>query len=325
MAFKRDKREEEFMERSGATFRYTNKVTFQDLHHQWNVTNNGRERAKDDDSILEYMMRVEQGEVPPAPILARDEITKLFEVIDGVQRLCAQLELGTTVFSAYIVESDSPLLLKQMRITASRDLGGNPPTAKWNLAQAVRLLIMDDNMSVEEVARLLHRKPAVVQDEYDYQQTMFQVRTIGGPHELNKGLVKTLRKHANAEDFVKARTPVAEFLHSLKKSGFNNGESEPLVKRFFDVKRKGKNLHDEFNKKLGQHMQDPEVKTRLEGRPKSRLAGPIKLRRELRAALTVAEEVRASGERVTHLEEFYRLLNQIEKEIKQMDRRHTTT
>ena len=314
--FKKDKRTEEYLTAKGVSWKYTNKVTFESLVPTWNTVNWGRPKAADQEVILEYACRMEAGEVAPAPVLLQS--AKGYEVLDGVQRLSAADHIGATEFSAYLVETDSAKLPHVIRLTINRDVNGHPPPQSWGITQAVMRLCLEQKMSVREVAALCHCPVSRIEREKAIQVTSFQIRTIGGPHNLTKEIVHKVSEATQAMDFDKAPKPIAEFLHLLKDAKFTNGDSGPVITEFFGGLNRKKDLHTILASRLGLLREDSDIKRRLDGRPKTRWSAETKLTAALKGVVTVLEGIEKSRERIPYVEEYQQIVNDIRDRLKRV-------
>lgn len=321
--FAQDTREELFLKQMGAKFSYSNKLRKEDLAPKWDVINLGRSQATAEKVIDEYHRRMQAGSPAPAPILRHT--SKGLDVLDGVQRLCAEFRMGSTHFSGYVVKTDSDLLAHMIRVMANSLLQGHPEPADWNRMQAVQLLIIDGGMSAEEVARMGGWLKSDIQKDADYLRVDFQIRCIGGPQAprgLSKGIVLNIKDHAQENDFKMAGKPIAAFCHDLKNGRFTNGDSEPYIATFFDeVNRKNpKRIHEQFVRQLEAFHKDPEVHIRLEGRRSSPLNAETKLLRQLKSVRTVTKELLHARVQLVYMDEFFQIWKQIQDDLRLLEK-----
>jgi hypothetical protein len=308
--FVRDNREENFLTKMGVKFKYSNSITFQQLVPTWEDQNQGRSKSRVEEVVLEYAARTEAGSNAPAPILRTT--AKGLDPLDGVQRLGSEKLLGSTNFSAYIVETDSNKLALSIRIMANHLLAGHPEPVEWTKRRAIQMLAIENDMSLEEVARLGGWKIADVQEEHKAMTWGFAIRCNGGPDQLPKGVLLALDENAKMDDLRVATKPVVEFISDLKVGKFSNGDSKPHIERFFAVNRKDrKNIYEQFEKKHEEFRNDPEIKARLEGRKRCRLTPEIELRRILKTSLATAEKIQKNKHHIPYMEEFFQLWNQV--------------
>lgn len=319
----KDERTEQYLTRMGVKWEYVNDLTYDKLVPLWDGVNLGRSRVKVEEATIEYGIREQAGSIPPAPIL-RDTHEGL-EVLDGVQRLMAKQLIDCTRFSAYVVTTGSDLLARQIRVMANHVLnGGHGESAQWTRRQAVQMLVIDGGMSCEEVARLGGWNVKDMEEDRTYLETDFTIRSVGGPEGLSKGVVLNVAKYATKCDMKKAAKPVAEFFQDLKRGRFTNGDSDPYIKAFFDVRR-SKEVYQQLTDNLASFRRDPEVVTRLEGRKPSKRLPDGRLRWALKSALSVSSELVAAEEEIRYIDEFFHLLNQIRTNLQTLQRGATAT
>lgn len=150
----------------------------------------------------------------------------------------------------------------------------------------------------------------------------FKIRCIGGPQELPDILLDTIAKYTTQEELTKAPGPIAEFLNTVKQGQFSAADAEPFIEEFFAPISKAGKLHETLSERLEQFKQEPEVVTRTLGRRGHGLRRDVNLRRLLKAASTVLDELVESGEEVTYIDEFFRLLNGLEGKLHRVAKRH---
>jgi len=322
--FCKDSRTEQFLTQLGVEWKYVDKIKYEQLAPNWESQNLGRPKARIEEAMIEYGTLMESGSPAPAPILQDAE--NFFPVLDGVQRLGGGQLIGCTSFPAYIV-SASEDIARLIRILSNHRLqGGYSETAQWSLQQAVAHLVVAMGMSCQEVARLGGWKSAAVEKEEQYQRLSFKIRCIGGPEELNKGIVEQIGKVVDFDAIEAAKEPVAQFCQDLKRGRFGNGEAKPYIDQFFDATAKipkGK-LHKELTRRLDVFHADREVKTRLDGRPSQRRDPETKLRGAMRTLLTVTEEVLKTKTEIPYVDEFFQLLNQIRANLQKLGKKSLT-
>ena len=312
--FIEDGRTVTFLGQMGVKQSYTNCMTFAQLIPNWENVNWGRPRARVDEAVVEYALLTERGSQAPAPIL--HSTTPGYEILDGVQRILAAKLLNATEFSAYIVETDSPSLARAIRVVANKRLqGGHSESSAWCRKQAVSLLIFDQNMSIKEVAQMGGWSEKSIEEDYRARLWERSITQIGGPEEMNKGVLLTIAANAKLDDLVKAPKPIAAFCDALKTGRFGNGESEIHVKKFFDVHKGKQPLARQLEDHLNQFRSHPDVKARLEGRAGTRRTPEMQVRAAVRNLVTVTENLVKSKTGVPYPEEFFQGLNQARKNI----------
>jgi hypothetical protein len=318
--FTKDSRTENMLNRFGIEWKYSNDIVWSDLAPQWQATNKGRSKARVDEIVLEYAQRMEDGSAAPAPVL-RDTIAGL-DPLDGVQRLCAEEIMGSTRFSGYITKTDSEVLAVTIRVLANKLLAGHPEPEEWTRRHTVSVLVIDGGMSSEEVARLGGWKAKDIEDEKTNLEWGFKLRCAGGPEKMPKNILLSVARKAQLSDL--AFKPAVEFIADLQRAKFTNGESEPFISKFFDIKRGGKDCHKRFESHLEDFRKDTEVKTRLEGRQISRRLPDVKLLAAMRSVKTIVDGLAAKKEvAIPYIDECFQLLNQIRKSLTQLQSHQT--
>lgn len=321
--------EENFLTRFGVTWRYSNKETFGTLVPGWDVVNFGRPKARVEDAMLEYAERSKAtGSSGPAPVLritgrqSQDGSPNGREVLDGVQRLGGQHLLNVTTFSAYLVETDSDLKARQIRVSANAILHGHQESPEWTRRQVVQQLIIEGKMSVEEVARMFGWNPKAVEEERVFLNTGFRIRCIGGPEGLTKGVILQLAEHFQSEDFDKAAKPISAFCQDLKTGKFTNGDVAVHIEKFCTVKRGGKlPLHQQFATRLEEFRADESVQVRLtDKRAPNHRRFDTNLLSFLKSAKTAADKLVAERFPMPYPEECFTLLNQIESRVRELQK-----
>ncbi|MHC4346632.1 MAG: hypothetical protein ACYSUP_18345, partial [Planctomycetota bacterium] len=275
----KDSRQEGFLTRMGAKWRYTNAAKPEQLVKNWAEANIGRPRAQVEAAIRDYDNLYTGGSPPPAVILWKTPPG--LAVLDGVQRLCVLIDRRKVKeFSAYIVETDSATLATTIRLLANPMLQGHPEPVEWSKRQAVDMLVIEQGMSVED----LHDKSGWPIHELtrlrNILATGFQCRCAGAPNTLTDGVLLAVHECMKPDDLALAPKPIVEFLHDLKATKFNNGDSVPHIEAFFsDINRKksAKPRHRQFEDRLARFHKDPEVIARLSGRRPSKQSVDIRL------------------------------------------------
>lgn len=267
--FTTDERTENFLRFNGIKYEYSDCSPFSCLHDNWRVANLGRKNAIDEDAVLDYSCRMEAGSAAPAPIVMQQ--TDGYCVLDGVQRLCASLELGNNHFCAYVVSKRTSISKQHIvRICANGSINGqHTPDKGFLLQAAVEILYFGDNCSVEEIARAIGRTPDQVKAEVRYQKTVAFMEEVGYTGKLtnrktSKWLGSMIGRYADQDDWRIAPGPLKELLVTIDKCGFKNGTIEEHVEDFFDVKRTArKDRHAQFEAKLRDFKKSPEVQQKL--------------------------------------------------------------
>jgi hypothetical protein len=320
MMFAKDSRAENMLtSHFGVAWKYVNNMTFDQLTKLWDAENKGRSKAKLDTAIQSYALRWENGSTPPAPILR--SLPDAYDPLDGVQRLCAAHLRGLTRFSSYVVECDDEVTALGIRIFANKLLAGHPEPDDWSKARAVHDLIGVGKMSVVDVARMGGWAVKVVEDEVSVQKVGFALRCQGASERIHRHLLLAVSRHAKDEDLKLA--PVADFVQRLHDLRFANGEAEPMIEKFFAVKR-GKNPYDAFSIKLDEFLRHPETQARANGRRRSPKNPDVKLVAALKSVRTIIEDLEKQHCMIPYMDECYQIVNQIRDGLKRLHEMKTS-
>jgi hypothetical protein len=266
-----------------------------------------------DDAVLEYATLMDGGSPAPAPILTLTEHGH--DVLDGVQRLVAGETCNYTKLSAYIVICDNPDLVMAIRVLANARLQGRPEPPEWTKRRAVEVLIVERGLSPVEVGKMGGWRPADLEKTariLGWQQT---IRGIGGPDNLSDVMTEVIASKTTQEDIGKEPKVIAEFLTVLKASQLSAADAEPYVGEFFRVIPKINRAHHVYKERLETFKDDPEIITRITGRRITSMSHDVNLRRLLRAANTVLDEIAAAGEPVPYADEFFQLISQLREKL----------
>lgn len=318
--FAKDSRTENFLTSMGVEFKYTNSATFADLAKGWSETNIARPVAKREEAILEYATLMESGSAAPAPILHAS--LSGYDVLDGVQRLAAADLAGYTKLSAYVVTCDSEDVLAAIRVLANARLQGRPEPPEWTRRRAVEILVVQRGLSAAEVAKMGGWKVADVEKTARALDWGFKIRCIGGPQELSDAMIETIASRTTQEELNREPALVAEFLNTIKQAQFSAADAEPFVEDFFKPITKASKSHETYKDRLESFKQDPEVVTRTLGRKGTILRRDVNLRRILKAASTVLDEIAESGDQLVFVDEFFQLLNSLEEKLHGIAKHH---
>lgn len=318
--FTKDSRTENFLTSMGVAFKYTNAVTLADLSQDWSEKNLARPVPKREEAVMEYATLMESGSAAPAPILSNTE--RGYDVLDGVQRIAAAELAGYTKLSAYIVECDSEDVLTAIRVLANARLQGRPEPPEWTRRRAVEILVVQKGLSSSEVAKMGGWRLADVEKTARALDWGFKIRCIGGPQELSDAMIETISRHTTQEDITKEPAMISEFLNVLKQGQFSASDAEPFVEEFFQPMSKASKAHEVYKERLEDFKQDPEVVTRTLGRRGAAMRQDVNLRRILKSAATVLDEMAEGSEPVPYIDEFFRLLNTLEDKLHRVAKHH---
>lgn len=317
--FTNDSRTETFLTSMGVKFKYTNSVKLADLSPGWDERNLARPVPKREEAIMEYATLMESGSAAPAPILVSTEHGH--DVLDGLQRIAAAELAGFTNLSgAYVVECDSEDKLTAIRVLANARLQGRPEPPEWTRRRAVEILVVQKGLSPAEVAKMGGWRVADVDKTARALDWGFKIRCIGGPQEMSDAMIETIAGHTSQEEITKEPALIAEFLGLLTQGRFSASDAEPFVEEFF--KPIAGKRHLVYKERLDDFKQDPEVVTRTLGRRGATIPKDVSLRRILKSAATVLDEIAESDEPVPYIDEFFRLLNVLKDKLHQVARNH---
>lgn len=311
--FTKDSRTENFLTSLGADFKYTNDAGFANLEDGWDTTNLARPVPIRDDAVLEYAALMESGSAAPAPIL-HDKGGK-FAVLDGIQRLTSAKMVGSTKLSAYVVTCDSDDVLAVIRVLANARLQGRAEPPEWTRKRAVEILVVQRGLSVEEVARMGGWKPAEIKRTAKIIDWGFKIRSAGGP-VLPDNMIETVSRYMPEEDLIAASVPIVEFFNTIKAAKFSNGDAEPYITEFFQKISKPSKRQALYTERLSEFQELQEVQTRIHGRRGAGLTKDINLRRSLKTAVTILDDMIECGDDIPYVDEFFKLLKSLEKKLR---------
>lgn len=301
--FALDNRTENFLTFTGVKFDYHDTIQYSKLQEDWKTANLGREKALDQDAILEYGTMMENGSPAPAPIVVEHQHG--FKPLDGVQRLCAAELNGATSFSAYVLSRrTSETKQDVVRVFSNTRINGqHTPSKHYVLRSAVKILYYERGMSAAELARYLGRPVADVMEEIRFQKTQENLFSIGYDGRLtnpksSKWFMALVGKYADQTDWAMAPGPIKAGILTFDECKFINGAADHLVQGFFDVKRQhNKNRYAQFEEKVKWLRTQPEVASRLKRKGKT---CPLdKIIPALRACETVTAECK-NAEKIIH-------------------------
>lgn len=308
--FTKDSRTENFLTQMGVAFEYRNGIRFHDLRGDWQAKNVARPKPVREDAVVEYAALMESGSAAPAPILR--DLSGGLDVLDGVQRLSAEMLAGFSSFSSYVMTTTSEDTAATIRVLANARLQGRAEPAEWTRRRAIEVLVLGRGMTCEEVAKMGGWRVADVSriaKAIDYQAAVIG---IGGP-ELPDATLGVIAEHAAKEHLAKSPKLVANFLHLIKKGQFSHADAAPHIASFFS-----RASHSDYAVKLEEFRADPDVEVRLTGRKSPGLSPDVKLRREILAAITVLDEITEHGEELRNADEFFRLLKQLDAKLRKL-------
>ena len=316
LMFTADSRTENFLTALGVQYEYVNGILLTaDFAPGWNTENIGRPVAIREDAVIEYASLMEAGSAAPAPILHRNDNGQL-RVLDGVQRLSAAELNQSTRISAYVVTTTSEDSLASIRVLANARMQGRAEPAEWTRRRAVEVLVVQRGMSAAEVARMGGWRASDIAKLADAIELQSRITNAGGP-ELPDLMLAELRQHIQLAGIIdKATEPVVGFLNTLKQSRISVSDAAPYIEDFFRPLPKNSVPFREFSERLNDVHEDPEIRARLTGRQSSELPKDVVLLRTLKSAETTLEHILTHGERVANVDEFFRILDRLTKQLK---------
>lgn len=320
VVFTKDSRTENFLTQMGVEFRYTNAVSFSELANAWSETNIGRPVPKREEAILEYAALMENGSAAPAPILHGTDHG--YDVLDGVQRLAAAELAGNTKLSAYIVTCDSLDMLAAIRVLSNARLQGRPEPPEWTRRRAVEILVVQRGLTAAEVARMGGWKTADVEKTARTLDWSNKIQDIGGPDDLSDAMIEVIAKRATHGELAAAPGPIAEFLRTIKRAKLAASDADEFMVDFFRPVSKASKVHEIYSSRLEQFRQDPEIVTRVLGRRGVGMRQDVNLRRLLKAASGVLDEIVASDDPLLYVDEFFQLLNGLKDQLHRISKKH---
>lgn len=319
--FTKDSRTENFLTSMGVEPKYTNSVKLADLSPDWSRKNLSRPVPIREEAVMEYATLMEGGSAAPAPILFNTPHG--YDVLDGVQRIAAAELAGfTNLNGAYVVECDSEDMVTAIRVLANARLQGRPEPPEWTRRRAVEILVVQKGLSSAEVAKMGGWRLADVEKTARSLDWGFKIRCIGGPNELSDAMIETIAGHTSQEEITKEPAVISEFLNLLKAGQFSASDAAPFVEEFFRPIAKAGKLHDVYRERLDEFKQDPEVVTRTLGRRGAAMRPDVNLRRVLKSAVTIIDEMAEGSEPVPFIDEFFRLLNVIKDKLHKVAKHH---
>lgn len=313
--FTTDSRTERFLTSLGVRYEYKNDILLpSEFSPGWNSENIGRPVAVRDDAVIEYATLMESGSAAPAPILCIADTG--YRVLDGVQRLSAAELNQITRVSAYVVKTDSEDSLATIRVLANPRMQGRAEPAEWTRRRAVEVLVIGRGMSATEVAQKGGWKPADIKRIAEAIELQNRLSQHGAP-ELPDAMLAELRPHLDSTNLVEQATePVVGFLQTLKKSRIAASDAAPFIESFFSPLPKSSNPYATLSDRLEEIHEDPEIRSRLTGRQATELPKDVVLLRTLKTAATVLDEITTHGTRLHNVDEFFRIVARITKQLR---------
>ena len=313
--FTEDSRTENFLTQLGVKHSYRNGIRFpRDFATNWNTENIGRPVAVREDAVKEYAAQMVAGSAAPAPILV--ETPDGFRVLDGVQRLSAELLQKTTLISAYVVTTTSAQMLSVIRVIANPKLQGRAEPAEWSRRRAVEVLVVQDRMSPEEVASKGGWAVADIKRIAEAIELQSRIHSVGGP-TLPDTMLGELRPYVEGNTVLEqASVPIVGFIQTLKTSKMSADDASTYIELFFEPLPKSCTPYKEYTKRLEALHDDPEIRSRITGRQGTELTRDIVLLRAMKSADNMLDRIMTHGDTITNIDEYHRISNSIAKKLK---------
>lgn len=310
--FTADNRTENFLTTLGVSFRYTHGILLpQKFIPDWDKDNLGRPVDVREDAVLEYATLMDNGSAAPAPILLHTPLG--YRVLDGVQRLSAAQLSGIERVSAYVVTTTSENLIATIRVLANARMQGRAEPAEWTRRRAVEVLVVNRQMSCDEVAKLGGWRAVDVRKIADAIVAQQRIVSIGGP-ELPDTMLAVLNDYCTDAVMSRAPTPVAGFLMTLKQAKLSAEDAEPYIEAFFAPVHTP-NAHNVLTARLQELRADPEISARVTGRQRTRLQRDVALLRELKSAERVLDDMLANGMPIANIDEFFQIVARLRTKL----------
>jgi hypothetical protein len=317
-----DSRAERFLDSVGAKYSYENDLPFPMLATGWDSKNLGRSQVRVEKAILEYKGLMDNGSPAPAPIVWKKN--GRYEVLDGLQRMCASMARDETTFNAYVVHTNSERMAHAIRVVANKRLqGGHQESNEWSLEQAIVELVLTGEKTAEELANWGAWPVGQVRDKTEAIEFRNLVEGAGGPERMTDSVLKVIAKHASRSDFVAAPAPIARFTNAVKRMKLSTEDAMPYIEEFFNVPRDKGKLFEKFENNWHRFLESEGVEARLND-PDRHHYSPMtpegKLNKTIRATLTTAEKLRDDHEKIPHMAEYFQLLNKIRAAMQQIEK-----
>lgn len=309
--FTNDSRTENFLTQLGVSWKYTNNIKFSHLKRGWQENNLARPVPIRDDAVEEYAALTASGSPAPGPILI--ETAAGFDVLDGVQRLAAAALCDITTISGYVVTCDSLELVAAIRILSNARLQGRAEPMEWTRRKAVEELVVSRGMSVAEVAKLggwRQKDVELIAEAIEWRAT---VAAIGGPDNLSDSMLHEISSRITKAEMRASPHPISKFLNSLKRTKLSASDASLFLDDFFAPVSKQSKSAEVYAKRLKEFESCPEVETRIKGRKGCSLPPDVNLRRTLRAAIGILDEIDVNE--LKYIDEFFGLVNELREKL----------
>jgi hypothetical protein len=212
-------------------------------------------------------------------------------------------------------------MVSAIRVLANARLQGRAEPSEWTRRNAVKVLVIERGMSVEEVAQMGGWKPSDVASTARVLEWSKTVESIGGP-SLPDVMLITLSKHVCDKELHRSPKAISQFLHLIKQSKLSTADAEPFIELFFSPIAKSSKSHEIYMQRLEDIESSPEIEARIKGRKSTGMSPDINLRKSLRAVVTILDGIAESGEGIAYVDEFFKLVNEIEDRLHRFSKSH---
>jgi hypothetical protein len=289
MHFGEDNQTTNWLTQRGVPFVYMQNLRFDELVPNWPVVNQGRPdgMAKDEALVEKYAFSMAQGAIFPAPIVAM--AADGYEVLDGIQRLCAAFLNDQKLFNGYVVKSDNPSVRASIRVCANSVLNGFSPSLDWTTGRVVDVLYEQHRFSPMDCA---------LWSGLDLRKITAEINSRDGALWMQNHGIDITMKPANQKGFravfaelfpiverEKVSKVLPEIVTAIQSVRANNNEAEMLLRECTDFKpQRGIALADQLKAQFTKVMERPDIKGRMMG--KRRLHPVDNVVRAVAAAVT---------------------------------------
>jgi len=242
--FDRCLKTESWLSQLGVQREYSESVSYDMFHDDWNTTNHGRPSHQNRVQIAveSYAEMMISGSPAPAVILRKKG--GRYEVLDGCQRLMANELCESKHCAAYIITC-SEVTAQKIRLAAN--LRGNtqaPVDRQWVITEMVKSFIINGDDSAREVAVMLGVPAAQVDAVERRERVRARIMACYLEHlkreapSFDDGKLDAIAKFSEREDFEgRAGKFTARAIDSLFLAKLTNGIFSQTLSEFLSPKR----------------------------------------------------------------------------------------
>lgn len=260
-------------------FEYDESVNIFELSSDWNSTNPGRDQIRVETAINNYAAMMTRGSAAPAVILFKRDDGKGYTVLDGVQRIAAAKKNGATKIAAYVVQCKNDTA-KKIRLASNLALNTQ---AQVNESAQIEKIVEEFMIalgdSAQDVAHYTGRSVELINSVHGRVvllgklKSAYESQKKESPPKLTMGVIDTIAKYANLDDFEESPKEVVKFIDALVECNFRNGQANEYVRNFFSIRpKKSVKRSTQLNSRIREFEQDAVVKSRRAGK---RVRAPI--------------------------------------------------